>query len=116
MYWLYANINDIPIPNHSAKSIALQQNITNLQPFNQHRRKQKVNNDSTTTNDDIDDTDEGELYNDKLLKDGSRKKRKINWFLFGRKVIDFWYTLLIKIFEYIEDNNFFLNGNRIHAP
>jgi len=75
---LYSNINSIPLPNYSAKSIDLQDNIINLQPFNEYRRKQKVNNDSLMTNDDIDYTDKDELYIDTFLKDGSRKKRKTN--------------------------------------
>jgi hypothetical protein len=82
LYWLYSNINGIPIPNYSAKSIDLQDNIINLQPFNEYRRKQKVNNDSLMTNDDTDYTDKDELYIDTFLKDGSRKKRKTSWFFF----------------------------------
>jgi hypothetical protein len=78
LYWLYANINDIPIPHYSAKLIDLQDNITNLQPFNEQRRKQKVNNDSVMTNVDTDYTDKDELYIDTFLNGGSRKKRKTN--------------------------------------
>ncbi|CAF1565308.1 unnamed protein product, partial [Rotaria sordida] len=70
LYWLYCNINDVPIPGYSAKSITLQRNITDLQPFNQHRREQKTNKG------DIYDTNEDESSSDEFLEDNRRKKKR----------------------------------------
>ncbi|CAF1529916.1 unnamed protein product [Adineta steineri] len=56
LYWLYANLNGITIPTYNVKSTALEQNITNLQPFNRRRREQKLINDETTMSD-ITDSD-----------------------------------------------------------
>ncbi|CAF1178744.1 unnamed protein product [Rotaria sordida] len=67
---LYCNIKDVPIPGYRAKSIILQQNITDLQPFNQHRREQKSNKD------DIHDTNEDESSSDEFLEDNRRKKKR----------------------------------------
>ncbi|CAF1161060.1 unnamed protein product [Rotaria sordida] len=67
---LYCNIKDVPIPGYSAKLIILQQNITDLQPFNQHRREQKSNKD------DIHDTNEDESSSDEFLEDNRRKKKR----------------------------------------
>ncbi len=91
LYWLYSDIIGIAIPNYSTKSIALQDNIINLQPFNEHRRKQKVNNDSVMTNDDTYYTDQNELYIDTFLKDANHKKRKTNWFFYSVK--NYWFLI-----------------------
>ncbi|CAF1372453.1 unnamed protein product, partial [Rotaria sp. Silwood1] len=63
LYWLYSNTNGVPILNYSAKSVALQQNITNLQPFNQHRRQQKADNIDVIPDNNISDTEENESCN-----------------------------------------------------
>jgi hypothetical protein len=58
---LYANVNDVPIPNPGARSAALQENIINLQPFNKRRRQENSNDDNKSTNDDMMNTNENEL-------------------------------------------------------
>ncbi|CAF1108216.1 unnamed protein product [Rotaria sordida] len=61
LYWFYANLNGITIPTYNVKSIALEQNITNLQSFNRRRREQKLNNDEIMISDVTDNEDENYL-------------------------------------------------------
>ncbi|CAF1347613.1 unnamed protein product [Rotaria sordida] len=61
LYWFYANLNGITIPTYNVKSIALEQNITNLQSFNQRRCEQKLNNDEIMISDVTDNEDENYL-------------------------------------------------------